>query len=998
MYQAVRDLRIASSGSETSAAVDPESTARAALARVRKALTAFVPGMSFHPDRLRLGLTAALADAALDAERCFALGWLHWLAAEFGEAITPLTQAVAAAMQQTNNALLAESAYWRARVQILAGHAEAIAGYEAVLRTLGGAPQAIAWFVDLLWRCGRSDRAEQVWRSVRGNRKVTACAEGPLLEARSLLQRGDLSAAEKALDEAHPGSGVVVAERALLLAWIAASRRQPERAAEQLDKAGVGLYPASALGHWRTLVEKQARGEPLVESSRLTTEVVRGLTALGEGRLGEAATALRAASQIPAVQLFARYGLVCLGVEDAAALLAATPGAFLAVRCRTRAAVERFRRRECNPAELLDAIQNAADPSYYDPSIEPFRRLAQLLQRRTATADELGRLVEQETDSNIFRVALELAVRTLPGDEARELLIGWANLPRLVDQPEFRTMLGRQLLRLALKQLHPEHIGVAEKLLPDDALPRLVRAVLEKEASAVPQGDAPNARLWRAALAAARDGSDAELASLAGVERLRPLVQALRLHSAARRGDVDAVAALQADADAWRAFPTAPPRFVTLALEALTAAQPMHPLWRRGLPQWLSLWGPAYRDGDGARLAAVAGLSAMEAPTGVPKGPWLLHQAARAASRDQPGRAHALVQRALDADASLAESAALRDAMPELERRARAEALAGLFAVGEDAVTPALLVDAVDLLGDTEAGKALLQAHEARDQDAVSALAARADLQPRLAHHLALLEQRKASSLELSEESDLADPHWRLAWRCWLRFLPALQAEDAARVGLLLDHLLAVQRQRVKALLSSNAVERARGPWALVQELPGFVEGDAALAEALKERVSRFRDDLAAEYLAATREAMRYGDIAEGMRADYELGLGHLRRLLSLDRDNPRLLTALVEICGEWFLDLYNAGCPPTLAEQVERFTPFAVQLARLVEDRAGELTARAALAEYYKFRGFVAVEHGQKAALYREALRIHPGNENVRQLLTELEGSGAREIEPEEE
>src|SRR5207245_2802920 len=115
--------------------------------------------------------------------------------------------------------LLARAAYWSARVRILAGRPDAVAEFEAVLRTLGGSPQATAWFVDLLWRAGRVDRAEQVWRSVRGNRRVTACDEGPLLEARALLRRGEAGPAEKVLHDAAPAGGVAWVERRLLLAW-----------------------------------------------------------------------------------------------------------------------------------------------------------------------------------------------------------------------------------------------------------------------------------------------------------------------------------------------------------------------------------------------------------------------------------------------------------------------------------------------------------------------------------------------------------------------------------------------------------------------------------------------------------------------------------------------------------------------------------------------------------------------------------------------------------
>jgi hypothetical protein len=149
--------------------------------------------------------------------------------------------------------------------------------------------------------------------------------------------------------------------------------------------------------------------------------------------------------------------------------------------------------------------------------------------------------------------------------------------------------------------------------------------------------------------------------------------------------------------------------------------------------------------------------------------------------------------------------------------------------------------------------------------------------------------------------------------------------------------------------------------------------------------VASFRDDLATDYLLTTREAMRHGAIPEGWRADYESGLALLCRLLSLDRDNVRLLTTLVEMCGDWFLDLYNLQDGPRLREQVSRCTPFVLQLTRLVADRPGELSARSALAEFYKFRGFLEDDLSAKVALYQEALRLDPGNRNVRELLAEL-------------
>ncbi|HVS35467.1 MAG TPA: hypothetical protein VMS17_07770, partial [Gemmataceae bacterium] len=204
--------------------------------------------------------------------------------------------------------------------------------------------------------------------------------------------------------------------------------------------------------------------------------------------------------------------------------------------------------------------------------------------------------------------------------------------------------------------------------------------------------------------------------------------------------------------------------------------------------------------------------------------------------------------------------------------------------------------------------------------------------------------------------------------------------------SLLLDWLLAAHRRRVVDLLARDAVDAARRHWNLVQELPATAAAvEESLGRDLAARTARFRDELATEYLTATREAMRYGAIPEGWRADYDKGTSGLVRLLSLDGDNVRLLTAMVEICNDWFLDLYNAGDPGRLMEHVDRFTPFATQLARLVKDRPGDLAAHAALSDFYKFRGFTAGDRARKAELYREALRFQPGNENVRSLLKDL-------------
>jgi hypothetical protein len=191
----------------------------------------------------------------------------------------------------------------------------------------------------------------------------------------------------------------------------------------------------------------------------------------------------------------------------------------------------------------------------------------------------------------------------------------------------------------------------------------------------------------------------------------------------------------------------------------------------------------------------------------------------------------------------------------------------------------------------------------------------------------------------------------------------------------------------MNTLLAREAMDAARRHWNLVHALPGLAGAlDKDAGQELEVKVAQFKDRLATDYLVTTREAMRYGATPEGCQADYDRGLGHLRRLLSLDRENVRLLTAFVEICNEWFLDLYRIQAGRMLADQVDRFMPFAAKLSRLVEDRSAELSARAAVSDFNKFRGFVQRDPEKKAAFYREALRLNPGNDNVRDLLRELE------------
>jgi hypothetical protein len=377
-----------------------------------------------------------------------------------------------------------------------------------------------------------------------------------------------------------------------------------------------------------------------------------------------------------------------------------------------------------------------------------------------------------------------------------------------------------------------------------------------------------------------------------------------------------------------------------------------------------------------------------EPPAGVPPVPWLLHQAALALSRDQAGAALDLVCRALGHDPTLTEvgerAEVVRAALPELVRLAKAQALAAVVRLDEaqPPVNAGVLAGFVDLLDADPQGQALLatalEGNVVGAREALLQLARREELSPVLAQHLALVFLRTALSLEGRGLEQAAQALWRRAWDGWMRFLSSLPGEDPGR-SILLDHLLGLHRRRVNDLLVRGDVTAARRHWDLVLGLP-------TRAPDLAGAVRRFRDELATEYLVLTRQAMRYGAIREGWRADYEKGLGYLRRFLSLDRENVRLLTALAEVCGEWFLDCYNNEAREELLAQVERFTPFALQLARLVGEAEGHLPGRLALAEFYKFRGFVAAGRRRKMELYREALRFNPGHENVQQLLAELE------------
>jgi hypothetical protein len=803
-------------------------------------------------------LDAPFANPRLEPERAFALGWLAWLAGDFPRAEEHLGRATEL-LAPVGSSGDSEWAYWRARVRLLLGRSGVLPSFEDDLRRRGGSPQATCWYVDLLWRAGQAERAEQVWKTVRGNRKVSTADLAPVLEARYLIRHGDLASAERALGEARPRGGVTQVERSLLLAWVLANRNQADRAGACLRQAESGPYPDMVLRTWRTLFDQRHgtaapdTGSPYPAVDPALTSWLRGQEARLRGQDEEAAAAYRAALAHPRLRPFARYGLACLGQDNFAAIIANQPELFLAVRCRVR---------------LLHAI---------------------------------------------WRRACEL---TCPG-------------------------------------------GVAD---------------------------------WQA--------WQAQVTDLRSNLFLRPLALMLLVHGAVHQDDPAALAAVLQDAEGWKCFANNPPDSLFEAVAAVTARAGDNLPLARAVADWLRLWDTGQLGPQGRRLAVRSGVVAAdpeadEPPPGIAAVPWFLHQAALAIGRQDPSQVLRWLHRALQTDPQLREAGPGADkvarALPELEWQAQAQALARAVALMPDQPPPAWaqLHDFVQLLREDPSGQAALscaaQGDIAGAHESLEALARHNDLPPRLAHHLALVFHRAAFHGEAGGPAETADRCWHLAWRCWLRMLGSLPTPGKAErlAGRLLDS----HRQAIREYLAQGVVDAARRHWGHVNAVvPLARELAPDLAGMLAGAVTRFRDDLTRDCLTALREVMKHGAIPEGWRADYAPGLAYLKRLLSLDRDNLRLLTALVETAGDWFLDCYNNEDPPTLWEQVERLTPFALKLARLVEERPEELAARAALAEFTKYRGFIAADLSEKVALYREAARFDPTNENVRQLLAEAE------------
>jgi tetratricopeptide (TPR) repeat protein len=384
-------------------------------------------------------------------------------------------------------------------------------------------------------------------------------------------------------------------------------------------------------------------------------------------------------------------------------------------------------------------------------------------------------------------------------------------------------------------------------------------------------------------------------------------------------------------------------------------------------------------------------------PTNVPLVPWLWHQAAKAVGGNRPREAWSWAQRALRADPDLRNTgpaaAVVRQGLGELELKTQAEALAAVvrFSPEQAPVIPDVLAGMVDFLREEPLGREVLAkgmgGNLTAARTALHALAEQTELAPLLAHHLAVIYSRGALAAEEADTRDLAEACWRRAWRCWLHFLAGDVEVASSQRQVLITRLLADHRHYLSDALSRERFRAARCHWEAVERLVPLARQVApSLVGEVAEKVASFREDLTTTFLTVAHEVMRTAGAPEGWRADYERGLAHLRRLLSLDRDNIRLLTALIDLCADWCLACYTNEAPAKLLELVERFTPFALKLARLVESRPGELAARIALAEFYKYRGFIAPDRAEKQALYREAARFNPENENVRQLLAEFD------------
>src|SRR3954464_12985168 len=93
MYDKAAPLSSLGRVMERPAAPDPAVSFRLGLARVRKLLGAYLPGMSADAARLKEALGGPVNNAALETERLFALGWVSWLQGDLVAAERSLAEA-----------------------------------------------------------------------------------------------------------------------------------------------------------------------------------------------------------------------------------------------------------------------------------------------------------------------------------------------------------------------------------------------------------------------------------------------------------------------------------------------------------------------------------------------------------------------------------------------------------------------------------------------------------------------------------------------------------------------------------------------------------------------------------------------------------------------------------------------------------------------------------------------------------------------------------------
>lgn len=884
-----------------------ETQAEQALQRVRRMFEARSTSDGLNVDQIRASLELPLNQQEQIAERFFLHGWLSWYAGDNEQAAQEFSQALE---QSSSDELTGESAYWLARMRIRAGNLDAINEFETTLRQLGGSPRITCWFVDLLWRVGNFERAEQIWKAVRANRKAKQCEEYTLLEAKSLLHQGEYDKASDILENVSLNHGILQSERTLMLTWIAMESDKVEEARDYFIDGIYGLMPETVRDLWAEVLDVRegelSASEVLSNLSLQGTQQrwVEAQQARADGDLYRAKEILTTLNEYEPLKAFVLYARAAIEQSDLyASISSRRPGQFFAVRCRLHIAVRLYCHRNSGIEDVLTAIEQAERAGYQSRHLGPLKQfILQLQQNPTVESLWLS------GDSNRRRAALERLIRQGSPDEQLRRLFTWSR-DVVEESTTLREAIGTHLLRLLLIRTESEPtveevLWQAKRLLHDHAQIDAVRQLL----------------------------SDRPLPSETSTESV-----AMQLWQLAHRLN-----------------------------EAKTAEQ------RRDCMNDLQ---PFLEQGRGRNLASMladyeAQASGRVLPTPSPgyAPEMALHYASRAWFASEHSKA---MEWATLVDQEQPEL------LSELSKLRQAQLLSQLlhFDDSHSRQSSFELVGFVEQLQTREDGRQifeLAQNHhwdEAREQ--LASLTLQEDLPEALAHHLAIAYHRAALAYESHGQLEFAADMWQLSWNAWLQKLPMVDEGVRDRV---FNHLLDHHRQTVSRLLAQGQVDLARMYWSMVFTLP----------ESMSHHLESFRETLAMEYLLSTREKMKSDDIPEGWRADYEAGLLHLRRFLSLDRDNRRLLTALVEICNDWFLDLYDNEDHSELKKQVERFTMFARQLAKMLTD--DDLPAKTALAEFYKFRGYIAATIDERIALYREALEFNPANENVRELLSELE------------